>query len=283
VLRGDASVLDAIPRWQPADIGPEEKLRLLENRAFELLWAWQATGSTLALLRARHAILKSALDLAAARCLSLGELPARAAERVARARALGAPASLPSWLEGAWDGLDALWDQALAWRSSRAARAEDPAPEHTWRAAARGWCAAWWAEGATWSRTTEPWERAMALAARGSLARRWRRALAPDPARSPELAPDPTIATAASPTPEPLLHRLRHAPAGTPLLRVHGTGAVLLLAAAQSSREPALPSGALRALRRLGVTREVRFAAARGEALAAWGRPLESDAREATA
>jgi hypothetical protein len=123
----------------------------------------------------------------------------------------------------------------------------------------------------------------MALAARGSLARRWRRALAPDPARSPELAPDPTIATAASPTPEPLLHRLRHAPAGTPLLRVHGTGAVLLLAAAQSSREPALPGGALRALRRLGVTREVRFAAARGEALAAWGRPLESDAREATA
>lgn len=271
VLKGDPGVLDAIPRWQPADVGREERLRLLENRGFELLWAWNASGPGLARLRARHAILKTALDLAAARCLAAGELPARAAEKVARARALGVPAALPSWLEGAWDGLEPLWEQALAWRAGSGARAEDPAPDATWRAAARGWCAAWWAESASESRATEPWERALALAARGSLARRWRRALAPDPARSPELAPEPA---AAAPARAPLFHRLRHAPAGTPILRVHGTGVVLLLAAAQSAREPALPSGALRALRRLGVTREARFDAARAQVLAAWGRAV---------
>ncbi len=272
VLRGDAGIRNAIPRWQPADIGAEERLRLLENRAFELLWAWAPGSSSLAALRARHAILKSALDLASARCLAAGELPEHAAERVARARALGGPRAFPSWLEGAWDGLEPLWDEALAWRASRGARATDPAFERTWRAAVRGWCAAWWVEGAAVSRAAEPWERALALAARGSFARRWRRALAPDAARSPELAPD--APPAGPPHADPLLHRLRHAPAGTPLLRVHGTGVVLLLAAAQSVREPALPHGALRALRRLGVTRETRFDAARADALAAWGRPL---------
>jgi len=82
----------------------------------------------------------------------------------------------------------------------------------------------------------------------------------------------PAAGRAAAPAGDTLLDRLRHASAGTPLLRVHGTGVVLLLAAAQSSREPALPHGALRALRRLGVTRATRFDAARAEALAAWGR-----------
>jgi hypothetical protein len=45
----------------------------------------------------------------------------------------------------------------------------------------------------------------------------------------------------------------------------------------------ALPHGALRALRRLGVTRATRFDVARAEALAAWGRPLAAPGAKAQA
>src|SRR6185436_3631843 len=39
VVAGDAGVLARLPRWAPAAIDAEERLLLLENRAFELLWA----------------------------------------------------------------------------------------------------------------------------------------------------------------------------------------------------------------------------------------------------
>ena len=58
VLHGDAGVLDALPRWTPAAIPAEERLLLLENRAFELLWALSGASEGLPALRARHAVLK---------------------------------------------------------------------------------------------------------------------------------------------------------------------------------------------------------------------------------
>ena len=69
-----------------------------------------------------------------------------------------------------------------------------------------------------------------------------------------------------------------HAAAGTPQLRLHGVGVVLVLAAAQSPGEPALPAGALHALRRLGFPRLASFDVAARVALCAWGRPLVADA-----
>ncbi len=289
VLLGDEGVLERLPRWQPAGIGVEERLLLLENRAFELLWAWHALGHGLQGLRAQHVILKSALDLAAARTLAHGELPARAADRVALARSLGAPTSLPSWLSGAWEGLDPLWSAALAWRSGRAEEVREEHASHAWRAAGRAWCAAWWVEQEAPGVSADPWERALASAARGSLLRRLRRSLRPVPRAGEAGASraDLTLASAAglarSVLPRPLLDlldRVSHAWAGTPRLRVHGTAVVLLLAAAQSPGDPVLPAGALRALRRLGVTREPQFGQASRVAVTAWGRaiaPLPSE------
>ncbi len=287
VLIGDAAILSKLPRWQPADISAEERLLLLENRAFELLSAWHVAGQDLPDLRARHAILKSALDLAATRTLAEGELPERAAARVARARALGAPTGLPSWLAGAWEGLDPLWEQALAWRAGTGPRAESTPTGQAWRSAVRGWCAAWWSQATgAHASVTDPWARALAASARGSLARRWRRALSPGLGRSAEIGANTMLdreATGDRGRPrqrDRLIARLRYARAGTPLLRVHGTGVVLMLAAAQSAREPILPAGALHALRRLGVTDESRFAQASLEALAAWGRVIDSSLTE---
>src|SRR5262249_2288674 len=39
VVAGDPGALARLPRWQPAAIDAEERLLLLENRGFELLWA----------------------------------------------------------------------------------------------------------------------------------------------------------------------------------------------------------------------------------------------------
>jgi hypothetical protein len=278
VLWGDDTLPGRLPHWDPAAIPAEERLLLLENRAFELLWACEAAGGTgaatpaspgaagVAALRARHAVLKTALDLAAVRTLDRGELPAGAASRVARARELGAPVQPPSWLEGAWDGLEALWREALAWRTGavRALAADAAALE--WRAAARAWSAAWWAEREGARAPRDPWERALAAAARAPLARRVRRAFA-----APGGGGDARGAVAG----------IRHALAGTPQHRIHGSATVLVLAAAQSPREPRLSAGALRALRHLGVTRAPEFAAAAGSVVRAWDRGLHAGLRTA--
>ena len=295
VVAGERGVLARLPRWEPAAIDAEERLLLLENRAFELLWAdavWPANGSgprpaaegagTLARLRARHAVLKTALELAAARTLAHGELPAGAAARVARARELGRPADAPTWLAGAWEDLEPLWEEALGWRRGGARLVSDEVQAASWRAVTRAWCVAWWAErrGAAaeaWDRW-DPWQAALGNAARGSLARRLRRSLAPLPGVS---------ATPGA------LERLRRASAGTPANRIHGSAAVLLLAAAhaaqdaqdaqdtQGQAQPRLPAGALRALRALGVTRAERFATAARETLVAWDRQLHAGERTA--
>jgi len=263
VVAGDAGVLARLPRWEPAAIDAEERLLLLENRAFELLWADAAwAGNAAPRLRSRHAVLKTALELAAARTLAHGELAAGAAARVARASELGTPAGVPSWLAGAWEGLAPVWQEALAWR--RGARlVSDEAQGVSWRAVARAWCVAWWAETGRGA-ATDPWERALAVAARGSLARRLRRSLASTPGR------------AASPG---VLERLRRAVAGTPEHRIHGSATILMLAAAQGPGEPRLSAGALRALHVLGVTRADRFVTAARETLVAWDRQLHAGDR----
>ena len=78
-----------------------------------------------------------------------------------------------------------------------------------------------------------------------------------------------------------LLERLRRAHAGTPAHRIHGSAAVLMLAAAQGAGVPRLPAGALRALRALGVTRADRFGVAARETLVAWDRQLHAGDRTA--
>jgi len=270
VVAGDPAVRARLPRWQPAQVSAEERLLLLENRAFELLSAYFARlpmkATAAARWRAHHAVLKTALDLAAARTLAHGELPAGAEARVARARECGAPEGSPSWLAGAWDGLEPLWREALAWRQGGARAVTDAACAESWRAVARAWCVAWWAE-APRGAGVDPWERALALAARGSLARRVRRSLAFAPRQGP--APG-------------MVDRVRHAAAGTPPQRIHGSAVVLLLAGAQAGGdEPRLPAGALRALRALGVTSAATFADAAQETFTAWDRQLQAGERSA--
>ena len=302
VLFGDAAVMERLPSWEPASIAGEERLLLLENRAFELLsalatggaqaaaspsgaqaatsssgapaqpFAASDAGSTrpmhdaVAALLARHAVLKTALDLAAVRTLVRGELPAGAAARVERARELGAPASLPSWLERAWEGLEPLWQEALAWRSGATQALAPDAASAEWRAATRAWSAVWWAERERPDAQHDPWERALVAAARAPLVRRVRRALAPPVGDAPGT-----------------LARLRYALAGTPQHRIHGSATVLLLAAAQSPHQPRLPAGALRALAQLGVTRSAEFAVAAAHTLRAWDRELHAGLRTAAA
>ena len=279
VVAGDAGVLARLPRWQPAAIDAEERLLLLENRAFELLWAdaaWAGNGPAAVAadapprLRARHAVLKAALELAAARTLVEGELAVSAEARVARASALGSPAGHPhagppSWLAGAWEGLAPVWQDALAWRRGGARLVSDEVEAASWHAVNRAWCVAWWAE-APRGAPSDPWERCLALAARGSLARRLRRSLRP------------VGAGAGGPH---LLERLQRATAGTPAQRIHGSATVLMLAAAQGAGVPGLPAGALRALRALGVTRADRFVDAARETLVAWDRQLHGGDRTA--
>jgi len=90
VLWGDAGLLARVPEASATDIPVEERLLLLENRAFELLLAWPALGHTSILRRAaaRHGVLKAAVDLALVIAMGEGELPLGAAARVARARTL---------------------------------------------------------------------------------------------------------------------------------------------------------------------------------------------------
>ena len=279
VVAGDDTLLARMSRPAPGEISLDERLRLLENRAFELLWARLAWAPGLEGARAQHAVLKSALDLAASRTLSQGELPAGAASRVARALELGEPDGLPSWLASAWSGLQPLWSKAVSWRSGGASPGSREEFQRDWRAAVRGWAAAWWAE-TTHTLASAPFERALAAASRGSLARRLRHALLPLPGEATAEALARRLAAGAGED-APAANatsRLLHAPAGTPQLRLHGAAAVLVLEAAQASEEPALTAGALVALRRLGFARLTSFDDVARVALCAWGRPLAGDA-----
>ena len=140
VVEGDPSWLDRVPDWSPHDIGAEEILLLLENRAFELLDARRraADPDALSRLGARHSVLKTALDLATVECLAAGEYPDGAAERVATARDLATRRG-----PGGRGGEEPPWEAALSWRAGRVEPIEPAAAEREWLATARAWLRAW--------------------------------------------------------------------------------------------------------------------------------------------
>ena len=88
VVDGDPSWLERVPAWTARDVSAEEVWLLLENRAFELLWAGHSAPDDppLMALRRRHAVLKCALDLASVAALGAGEYAQGAPARVAWAR-----------------------------------------------------------------------------------------------------------------------------------------------------------------------------------------------------
>jgi hypothetical protein len=254
VISGDATVLARVPRFSAKDVPAEETALLLENRGFELLLAWPSLSSRDPLERAgaRHGTLKAAADLATVLSLQAGELPDGTAARVAFARersaALG-PAS--AGRTGIAAELDALWSACVSWRGGGGAPPEPGAAAAEWRSVVRCWCATWTLVFAGNER--EAWDRAVRTAARAPLPRRLRRGIGATGAGSPA-------------------RRLRLALAGTPQHRVNASAAVLLLAAAEAATTsaPALPAGALRALRALGVSDAGAWDEARRDVLRAW-------------
>jgi hypothetical protein len=266
VLRGDPAWRSRLPRWEARDVGVEEILLLHENRAFELLAAWSglAAGERLARFQARHATLKSALDVVRVEALSGGEYPEGAAALVEWAVSAARPA-LPA---GARAGFAAALQAAQAWRAGEAQELEPTAARREWDAVVVAWAATWR------GRSGPSYEDALRQARRARLRRRLRRAVS-WPARSgrgPALLP-----------------RLRHALRGTPQHRVNAAGVVLLLAAAEAAGrgvEPALPEGARTALAALGV---VPGAGERGwsvlarEVVGAWDRWVLDGQRTAEA
>jgi hypothetical protein len=257
VVSGDASVLAALPNWTADDVSREERLLLLENRGFELLLSRAARGGgALGALRARHALLKAVADLASVLALAHGELPDGTAARIEWAKRHALPelgARLPLEHQRGAELLPRLWDVALAWRRGVVGALPEPEAAAEWKAAVQAWCSVWWMLQGDGPR--EPWARALRVAARAPIRRRARQAL---------LAASRGGATA------PLGARVRSALAGTPQHRVNGSAAVLLLAAALSSGPPALPVGALRALRALDVTPAADWNEASRDVVRAW-------------
>ena len=245
VVEGDPAVRERVPAFSAREVPAEERTLLLENRGFELLLAHPAVAGVTPLdrLRARHGVLKVALDLAGVAALAAGEYPDGAAARVAWARAH------PLELEGPWpdakrepglrQDLDRLWESALAWRAGTPVAPGAAEALEDWHRAARAWCALRWSEAPRGD--ASPYRSAAGFARRARLARRVRRALS-SPARS-GLSPS-------------LAHRLRHALDGTPQHRVNAAAAVLLLAAVEggvTGAPGALAPEAARALERLGL------------------------------
>lgn len=210
VVEGEARWLERVPDWRPQDIGREERLLLLENRGFELLWALpRLADAGLDALRARHAVLKVALDVAGARCLAAGAYPERAAERVALAGGVGGAAPDAA--------LESAWRAGLAWRSGSVDRLAAAPAAAEWRVVARAWRDAW-ADAAGDADPDRPASVAVHARHRAPLHRRVRRSIQhrDRSGRGPGLA-----------------QRLAHAGAGTPQHRVHATGVILLAASSR--------------------------------------------------
>ena len=246
---GDPSLLRHVPRFRPGDISKEETLLLLENRAFELLAARaRSRGDQLDRRRARHAVLKSALDLAGVVALAGGDYPDSIEARVAWAR------KRP---DGSDAALERLWERALAWRRRPSPWTSESEADDEWSETVRGWVR-------TWSRLTAPMlpgdtaiPRAVALAARAPARRRLRQAIAFDARGGPGPA---------------FWQRWRFAALGTPQHRLNASATILLIAA--SSEGAATLSGAARgALRRLGavpMTVDDDFTTAAASAVRRW-------------
>jgi len=233
VVWGDPAALAAVADHDPSAIPAEEALLLVENRAFELLLAWPdlRAGTALARARARHGVLKCALDLVPALALESGELPLGAIERVAWGRArLGREPRLAA------TGVDTLWSVARAWREGESGALAPAELVKEWRTAARAWVEAWRMVGARAlpSAPEDGHARALALAGRARLRRRIRQSL-----------------TGGTGSP---ITRLRLGLIGTPHHRLDASATVMLVAAAEGGDgPPALGTRALRALARLGA------------------------------
>lgn len=263
VVEGDADVIRMVPAWSAAQVSQEEQVLLLENRGFELLLAAPAVArSATERLLARHATLKTALDLAGVMALSAGEWPDGAVARVACARRNGVAALrsiAPQEHAGALDALDALWDAALAFRATPESIDAEASVEE-WRRVVRAWCVISGAFSGVGERAFDPWPALLKSSSRAPWRRRVRQAI--------------TFRARTGQGPD-LGSRLRHLASGTPQHRVHGSAAVLLHAASLSSGKPVLPTGALSALASLGVTRAGDWEGARCEVVRAWDRWLQ--------
>jgi hypothetical protein len=212
-----------VPDWRPRDIDVEERLLLLENRAFDLLAARGMGEGPLARARRAHAVHKTVHDLALEDALATGTWPADEQERLAvvLARAADPPGDAPDF------------EAAFAWRSGHAdaARISAADPAAAGRALLRRWCALV-APGRAAPDALALVERA---AARSPLARRWRRSIQ-DHARRPGL--------------ESLWSRVRHAPRGTPQHRLNASAIALLTHRCARTSDAARVT---RTLARLGV------------------------------
>lgn len=244
VVAGDPAVLDDVPRREGRHVSPEEVLLLLENRAFELLLARERLRDPVLLTRlaARHAVLRTALDLATVRALALGHYPDGAAARVALARtARGAEALEPAWAE------------ALGWRDGSRPVGEAAEPLAEWGVVARAW------DAEHRARTRRGVLRA---AARAPFRRRVREAF--------------QFASRTGEGP-PLGERLRHLAAGTPRHRVHASGAAVLRGLVATGAPDRMPAAVREELARLGVVPDSArgsLAAASRAASRAWDRWL---------
>lgn len=271
VVHGPADVLDAVPDWGAADVSAEERTLLIENRAFELLLAWPLLTAVDPVARglARHGVLKAAVDLATVEALACGELPSGRSARIAWALAHSpATSRAPSRFGSTVANRAGLWEAALAFADSPAAL--DPADARSeWACCARAWADAWWLHVAGMPADGDIWSAVTRVAARAPWRRRIRQSL--------ELRGGGTRAPGR-------LELLRGAMTGTPRHRVNGSGTALVLAAAETGEVPGLPSGALRALRRLGVARlsvSPDWESARRAVAVAWDHWLHDGARTA--
>ena len=175
VLEGDPALLARVPAWSARDVSREEVWLLLENRAFELLWAEAAPEAeprlaALQNLRRRHAVLKCALDLASVMALAAGEYPEDAPARVA-------------WARERWDRSRAPeppWAEALAWREGRTALLAPGAARAEWLRTVTAWIAVWRTLAGDAGDPGKPFEAIGRVARRAPLARRLRRAWLPD-------------------------------------------------------------------------------------------------------
>ncbi len=260
VMKGDPAWRERVPAWSAGDVSAEERLLLLENRAFELLIAWHGLAAEPALerLQARHAVMKTALDLAGVLALAAGEYPDGAAARVEAARRrLGA---FPPGEAAVAADLPRLWEAALLWRADPREAPGVAASRAEWACAARAWVALWRVLGGRPGEDT--CALALRLAARASARGRLRQALFFDSRGG------------AAPTPGSRLH---HALRGTPRHRLNASAALLVAAgAAAPAGMPELAPVAA-TLRRLGVLSGAQLAswtAASRAAVMAWDRWL---------
>ena len=260
VVDGDPAWREAVPAWTARDVTREEVWLLLENRAFELLWAATPGGGDpgpgeLGRLKRRHAVLKCALELASVVALSAGEYAASAAERVAWARARWDPSSSP----------EPPWDAALAWRNGRTETLEPGAAAAERSRTVSAWVATWRRMAGVPADPRDPFTAVGRVARRARLRRRLREALVPDPLVARLRVPG---------------GRIRHALDGTPRHRLNAAAAAHLMFEASrgtptagAGRDIAALETELRhVLRRLGVASVGPESGA--ELVRAWDRGL---------